>query len=357
MARPLKILIDARMVTQNVHGIARYTANLARGVAAAGNRVSILSVAQDTPNLIGAEYLYEVISCRTPFASPLEAIELSMKSHGDFDIVHFPSFAVPLKLPPRTVITIHDLIHLRPPAHLLHQIYYKTVVRRALRKCEGVITVSQWSKKDLLQLTGLKSEKIHVVRNGLEDLWFHPEDIGESGEKSPYIICASNPKPHKNVRTLLRACEILWDQDKDFKLILSLGGAELPAGWLTNRFHNRVRVIRDLGESEFMALIKGAAALVSPSLFEGFDLPAAEALALGTPIVISTGSAHAEFRGSRLNFYEPAESAASLASTLAPVLFSAREPAGNLTHNVPTLKHMIQETLAVYDEVLERRRD
>src|SRR5438105_1697770 len=114
----LKILIDARMVTKQMHGIGRYTFNLVRALHNRGHRVSILAHSAENSQTIGSEFIDQVIPCTLPFASPIEGLELSFKNSKEFDVVHYTSFAAPLHPAPHTVITIHDLIHLHKPSRL-----------------------------------------------------------------------------------------------------------------------------------------------------------------------------------------------------------------------------------------------
>lgn len=350
-----KVLIDARMVTGSPHGIGRYTLNLIRGLHDAGLRVNILSHDETTPEIIGSEFISEVIPCRFRFAHPAETVELSrVVNFADFDLVHFPSFAVPLRMPRNSVVTIHDLIHLYPPFKWTHQIYYRTVVKRALAQCGQVITVSQWSKDEIVGILKTPPEKVHVVRLGLEDRWFQPPSSAAPVAGS-YFLALGSPKNHKNIPTLLKACERLWREGKDFSLALSLGGEDWPAQWnLTEGHRPRVKVLKNLKDGELVSYFGHARAVVSPSFYEGYNLPAAEGLAMGKSVIVSSAEANRELQGARLRVYSPPDDDAALARELAACLDRPGETAtSRADHEVPDLKTMVKETLKIYEQALD----
>src|SRR5690606_12937441 len=94
----------------------------------------------------------------------------------------------------------------------------------------------------------------------------------------PYFLCVSSLKPHKNIRTLIEASRILWNQNHSFSLALVIGTKEIPSSFniSTNEKQN-INLIHDLEESELIATYQNAHAIVAPSFYEGFDYPVAEA--------------------------------------------------------------------------------
>lgn len=353
----LRILMDARMITPKPHGIARYVIDLTRALGSKGHRVSLLTHSDYAKEAIGADFIADQIPCRIPFANPLEVLELSQKARAkDFDVIHFPSFALPLRMPPNAVVTIHDLIHLYPPGRLSHKIYYQTVVRTALSQSKKIIAVSDWTRKDLIQKLGIEGNRIQVVRNGVDASWLSPAEAEISEQANPFILCLSNPKPHKNLQTLIKACQSLWRKGENFVLTLSLGGVDLPSSWnLSETDRNHIHLLRSVSDEQLKKFIKGCALLVSPSLREGFNYPAAEALVAGTPVLLSLGSAHGELRGDRLIFYSPPEDPQALEKALSSAL---KEDLRNRakTHNIHSLEQMAAATLGVYRQVVSPSR-
>jgi glycosyltransferase involved in cell wall biosynthesis len=377
----LNILMDARMVFQNTHGIGRYVVNLVQELSELGQKVSILTNSTQTQEIIGASYIQTVIPCKKDFVSPLAPLDLSFALRGQkFDVVHFPSFDLPLVMPENSVVTLHDMIHLHKPAKPRNVLYYNSIVRHGLSRCRKVIAVSEWTKKEINKYLGTPLKKIEVVRNGLEEKWLgsSASTSGDNNLGAPYFLCLSNPKPHKNVITLIRACQQLWNKGRKFSLELSLGGEKIPDSWdLTQEHLKNIHLINQVSDETLMTYYGRALALVSPSLLEGYNYPVAEALALGCPAIVADTSANAEFRGGDIAFYRPPDAVEALGRLLEKALMEKSAGAGafgkknaerqeqspqvtrsavssHSPHNIISRRQMTQETLAVYTMALQK---
>jgi glycosyltransferase involved in cell wall biosynthesis len=356
--------MDARMVKDKPHGIARYVLDLLGEFSKQDIDISLL-VSEKTPRERFKDFkIQNLTPCKVDFANPLELPELTKAVKlSKFDVVHFPSFSVPLLMPANSVVTIHDLIHLKGEPGLAHKIYYSTVVKRSLKKCARVIAVSDWTKKDLIDQLGIPSDKITVVRNGVNPFWFKQTWVGpqerkpeksaeKTEEKAAHFVCLANPKPHKNVQTLIQACRELWQDGKTFKLFLSLGGHDLSPEWpISSGERAKIHILKNAPNEEISELIRTSVALVSPSLWEGFNYPAAEALAMGAPVIVSRGSAHDELEGDRLTIYGEPTDQKALARAMSEALQNA--PSLKKTHSVHSLSEMASETLKIYRDILD----
>jgi glycosyltransferase involved in cell wall biosynthesis len=354
MSSSLRILIDARMVTENTHGIGRYTFNLIRGLNQAGHQVSILSHSPQTPNIIGPNKIQGIIPARFAFATPMESIELSfLVRRKNYDVIHFPSFSVPIQMPKNSVVTIHDLIHLYPPSKWTHQLYYEKLAKRSLLKAARIISVSEWTKNDLKTKLEIPFEKVDVIRNGLEEKWFQPPDSKRSSSPPvPYFLCLSNPKAHKNVKTLILACQQLWKHGHVFSLVLSLGGSDLSPDWyLPNEHREKIKLVKNLADDDLFSYFAHARAVVSPSFYEGYDYPAAEGLAMNRPVILSNNSAHSELKGRKIHFYSPADNVPALAASLVKCL-TIQDDEMPSEHNISSLETMVKETVETYSKAL-----
>ena len=341
--RPLEILLDARMVGARMHGIARYAIDLARGLAALGQRVHVLSSSDAAADAIGRDAVAGTVRCGIPFASPLECLRLGGSfPAGRFDVIHFPSFAIPLRPPPNSVVTVHDLVHLDPPAGLAHRAYYHWVLAPALR-ARSSIAVSAFGRDELVRRLGVPAASIRVIRPGVAV----PVAAGSPPEIArPYVLCVANARRHKNAATAVEACRIAWESGADFRLVLAIGDAAWPGA---RGLAPRLVLPGPLPEDALASLRAGAAAVLCPSRSEGFDYPLAEALAAGARVIASDIPAHREFTGDRLEFYGGPDDAPALAKRIAAALWEP--PSVSRAHSVRTVADMAADTLALYREV------
>ena len=207
-----------------------------------------------------------------------------------------PGFNVPFFYLERFVPVIHDLNHLEFERSVLKRIYYNFLVKRACWACPIVLTVSQFSKDRIVEWSGVPQNKVLVVGNGVSEIFFNP--LIEIEKKKKYFVAVSNRKSHKNEKMLLRAFgEAIIDtsiklyitgypNDEILEVVecLDLGG--------------RVNFVGEVSDIELASLYRSSLGLINVSLYEGFGLPAAEAMASGTPVLASNSTALAEIVGS-----------------------------------------------------------
>jgi glycosyltransferase involved in cell wall biosynthesis len=185
-----------------------------------------------------------------------------------------PGFNPPLRSPVPFVFCIHDLIHLRfaGESSVLRRAYYGLVVGPAAPRAARILTVSEYSRREILEWTGLNSERVEVVGNGVSGT-FRPE--GPRHEPGhPYFLHVGRRASHKNLDRLI-AAHAASRRGRDVRLLFT----------------------EDLDDAQLAAHYRGAVALVFPSLYEGFGLPVVEAMACGTPVLTSNVTALPETVG------------------------------------------------------------
>jgi glycosyltransferase involved in cell wall biosynthesis len=239
-------------------------------------------------------------------------------------VLFVPSHVVPLWHPRRTVVTVHDLGYLYyPQAHTrLSRLYLHLSTIFSARAARRVIAISEATKRDLVDRYGISTRKIRVVYHG-RDLLFTPvEDQGKIeevaaryGVRQPYCLHVGTLQPRKNLRLLVDAWEELKGRVDNPPQLLLAG----KRGWLYNSLFEAVRD-RGLGDlvkfadyverEDLPALYSGAMALTFPSLYEGFGLPALEAMACGTPVLASRASSLPEVVGDAGLLLEPGDASA-----------------------------------------------
>lgn len=240
--------------------------------------------------------------------SPLDPLWLSYEiaKHRP-DIFFSPGVSLPAVCFSRLVFTIHDLICVQLPAASIsftcaRKIYFRTIVKPAAQRAYRILTVSEYSRTELLKWTGLHDEKIVNVGNGINPI-FRP--TGERYEPGfVYILYVGNFKPHKNINRLLEAFARL-DYPELRLLLTGIGTPDLVAALRLLGLERRVHFAGYVDDDRLAELYRGALLLVQPSLMEGFGLPPIEAMACGTPVVVSGVTALPEIVGDAGVFVDP----------------------------------------------------
>ena len=311
-----RVVIDARMVGSIPHGIARYVTQISKGLAEQ-KELSFAPLFLVRPGMEDAFSGFETHTVRTPFLDPKETFLLPfVLKRLKPALYHSPSFSSLAFAPCPYLITLHDLNHLEW-GNPIEKIYYEAILKPFIRKAKAVLTVSEFSKFEIERwMPGLKPEVIsNAIDRGLKLVGPDDEERGKEIldrlqiQKKRYFLCLSNPKPHKNLPTLLRAFQKFRERSPDFrdyKLVLSV-----------KDYSNEPNVISmgGIGDVEVRHLLKNATALPFPSYYEGFGLPPIEAAAAGVIPLPSKIPAHLEaFRVAldavsfkKIHFTEPGE--------------------------------------------------
>jgi len=264
----------------------------------------------ETPTLAGDNISWQPNTSANYGAAELLSISWQVRKL-EADVFHAPHYVYPLFLPCPGVVTIHDCIHLRFPRQLPNPaagIYARLMIRRAVRAADRVITVSQATKADLIELVDADGAKIEVIPHGCDPFFLQrppAEEIEAVREKyaleRPFLLSVTNIKPHKNLKRLLQAFAQLCGDYPDLELIIAGGTLrdhpELEKICAESAVGERVRSLGYVPKQELRALYNMARIFVFPSLYEGFGLPPLEAMACGTPVVASRSSAIPEVVG------------------------------------------------------------
>jgi glycosyltransferase involved in cell wall biosynthesis len=219
---------------------------------------------------------------------PLDPVLLGMELWQRRPKLFFsPGYNSPVGWPKPFVFTLHDLHHLcvKDNSNALKRAYYKYVIRPACHRAAFVLTVSEYSKREITAWAGLKEEKIINVGNGV-GLPFTP--TGRKYEPGyPYLLYVGSRKPHKNLPRLLEAYSISGIR-RDVRLVLSGSVDQHISGKIEQLgLSGNVVFINLDADQNLSDVYRGALALVFPSLYEGFGLPPLEAMACGIPVLTS----------------------------------------------------------------------
>jgi glycosyltransferase involved in cell wall biosynthesis len=220
-----------------------------------------------------------------------------------------------------TVLTVHDLIFRRLPAHHkpLNRWYLNLTVPLYCRRANHVIAVSEYTRRDLISAYGLPPEKITVVCEAAAPRFRlqPPEAIAAVRARyslpNRYLLFVGTIEPRKNLTRLLAAFETIYREGLSDGLVI-VG----KRGWLYGDFFARLEqspvkhAVLFPGyvmDEDLPGIYAGAQALVFPSLCEGFGLPVLEAMACGTPVVSSNASSIPEAGGEAALYFDPTDTA------------------------------------------------
>jgi glycosyltransferase involved in cell wall biosynthesis len=215
---------------------------------------------------------------------------------GPVDAVHYPLTAPVPRVRVPTALTLHDVQHLDLPQLFSRRerAYRAVAYDRAARRADRVIVVSEFVKGRAVERLGLDPGRVRVTPHGIDHDVYRPGDE----PREPFLLYPARSWPHKNHARLLEAFARVRSARPELRLILTGGGGfgHLPDG---------VEVRGRLPQAEVVGLMQRAAALVFPSLYEGFGLPPLEAMACGCPVACSDAAALPEVVGDAARLFDP----------------------------------------------------
>lgn len=225
-------------------------------------------------------------------------------------VFHSPHYTLPIGLKSKSIVTIHDLIHLRFPQFfsLLQRSYSYGMIWHAIHDSCFIITDSEFTKLDILRSFHVREEKIIPIHLGVSEQ-FHRRaapslvmDFKLNFKlEYPYILFVGNTKPHKGLDVLLRAFKEVLTLFPEVDLVFAGGTPEseksLQALMNTPVLSRRVKSLGRISNDELILAYQGAEMFVLPSLYEGFGLPALEAMACGIPVIVSDAGSLPEVVG------------------------------------------------------------
>jgi alpha-1,3-rhamnosyl/mannosyltransferase len=235
-----------------------------------------------------------------PFGLPARA------RRAGVDVLHCPGPNVPLRtgaLP--LVVTVHDDVAWAHPEWMgrANVLQHRLVLERALPRAAAVITPSAFARDTVLARLELDPARVHVVPWGV-DARFSPEPEPADGPREgglPYLLAVGTLQPRKNLEAALAAFERAVDAGLEHRLVVVGARGWRDAALLSrvegSRHAGRIRLAGFVADDKLATLYRGADALLFPSRYEGFGLPALEAMALGTPVVAARAGALPEVVG------------------------------------------------------------
>ena len=304
------LTVDVRALRNS--GIGTYIQNLLPRLVEAMPRLRfhLLGSADDLSSLpwTGAPNV-TLADCGAALYSVREQLELPQKTPKGTRLFWSPHYNVPLFYGGKLLVPVHDVFHLvAPDLNLPKRLYAKAMFRAVRRKADAIVTVSEFSKGELLRLTGEGKQRVTPIHIGVDEAWFSVGDAPRPYEK-PYILFVGSVKPHKNVGGLIRALELAQRRIPHDLVIVGrregLLTADEGVAALAQSLGDRVHFTGFVQEDTLKQFVKHADALALPSFYEGFGLPPLEAMACGTPALVSNAASLPEACGDAALYCDP----------------------------------------------------
>lgn len=321
----MRVGLTATMIQGGRSGVGQYVLSLAKRLITRGQVDLVLFVREEERPLFEfAESHAQVCPVGKGFRGPVrdifwhQVVLPRLARKAGLDVIHVPSYRrLVWRAPCPLVGTIHDLapFHLAEKYDPARMFYGRVVVKALARRQDHLIAVSEFTAADLSRFYGIPAKRITTIANGIDHGRFFPGDPAsarravarDQGLHRPYLLYVSRLEhPGKNHVRLIRAFERFKEATgSDWQLALGGGdwhGAEvIREAARTSCRAGDIRLLGFVPDEHLGDLYRAAEAMVYPSLFEGFGLPPAEAMACGTPVISSTRGALEEVvRGAAL---------------------------------------------------------
>jgi glycosyltransferase involved in cell wall biosynthesis len=321
---------------------------VAAGGRGLSRRLRAIRVAIDTTPLLQtragtARYLrglldhleVDIEELRFPATSRLRSVAADvawyprLRAGAGAGVLHCPTFRGPFRSRTPFVVTVHDLAVLAHPEWFNRwtATYSRFAVPRVIAAADRVIAVSGHTSRELQRRLGVPEAKIRVVPNAVEDV-FTPEGPAAAGD---FVLAVGTLEPRKNLARIAAAVE------GELRVV----GA---AGWGGVSPPPNVTWLGAVPDEELASLYRGARCLVYASLYEGFGIPVAEALACGCAVVTSAGSPMEELAGDDATYVDPLD-----VDSIRAGVARATRPA---PRRIATWPEVAAATRSVYEELV-----
>lgn len=326
----MKIAIDIRTINKPRSGVGYYVTNLIQKLQDIDkeNQYCLISNNGEYENTFRAQPNFEnhrtwVSNENHLFGDFWESFYLPrLLEKKNVSVFHGPAFMAPLvKRNMGTVVTIHDIVSFIMPdtIPMKYAFYMRNLIKLVSRRADRIISVSHSTKNDLITWLGIPEEKITVVHQAVSEM-FHPAESGDDGVEmrrrfgihGRYMLFVGNLEPRKNLIRLMEAFAMSRERLGGSIQLVICG----KKGWLCSgilKAYERIRrgddilITNYVNEKDLLGLYQNAEMFVFPTRYEGFGLPALEAMACGAPVITSNVSSLPEITGGAAMLIAPSD--------------------------------------------------
>ena len=322
MGKPLKIGFDAKRAFLNAAGLGNYSRNTIAAVSKfyPENNYFLFSPQEVSSRFESPKNSTIVMPnsfwwrALKPFWRTYKISGLAQKA--ELDIYHGLSHELPIgirKSGIKSVVTIHDLIFIRFP-ELYKSTDRKIYLRKIKHACQAsdkIIAISKQSKNDLVDFFNIKPEKIEVIYQSINPIYFEKgtsEELKSVKEKytlpAEFMLTVGTIEARKNLKSILRAMELL---DEPIPLVVVGKKTKYMETFqpLIHKFENKIIFLHQVNDEDLSRIYQMAKLMLYPSVFEGFGLPVVEAQASGCPVLTSNVSSMPEAGGDGAHYIHP----------------------------------------------------
>jgi glycosyltransferase involved in cell wall biosynthesis len=317
----ITVALDARHLAGEAKGIGRYLHTLLAGMSALPSPPAFVLISDRDLDVAYPDLSLKAVVARARPVYAWEQFVLPRElRRAGADLFHAPGNALPLEPPRPTVLTLHDAMMFERRFHTFaanrYYVYQSWVLKRAAQRCAAVITVSRTSAQDIKEQLGSKAAaRVTVIEEAVDPVFFEKRttaDLAAFRQRlylpARYMLHLGAAFPRKNTRFTIEAfARVAADEDVPDLVIGGVAGDDEEAirGWVKEAgVAKRVRIQHYLSRADHVLLVAGAEMLLYPSEYEGFGLPALEAMVVGVPVVASARGALPETCGEAAYYVE-----------------------------------------------------
>ena len=316
----MRVCLDARKLWDS--GIGTYIRGLLDGFSQIAEKIEwdfIVKPDDASSSALKAE-LKECYASRAPNYSISELFSSSrIANRTSSQLYHAPHYVIPFAVELPLVVTVHDLIHLKFPRYFpeYKRAYARWMLNRVCKSARTILTVSERTREDLIEVLGFHPDIIHVCYVGVNRRYFEPvseEQMRlfrqEYGLPADYLLYVGNLKAHKNVSGLIEAWAGLADSIRPALVIVGAKKDHYP--FLMRQVHDlgrekEVFFTGSLPDEVMVSLYRCAKGYVQPSWYEGFGSPPLEAMASGIPVAVSNRGSLPEIAADGALIFDPGQ--------------------------------------------------